>query len=172
MRQSLSRALVDYAGALVVISHDRHLLRSVCDELWIVNHGRVERFDRSLDDYPAWLKEQQVVGSAISEPGAVGNDTDLVSRKARRQLEARQREKLKPLRDRVKKIDSEMATLRQQLEAVERGLADVSLYSDPARKDEMNGLNRKRAVLKSEIESLEWSWLEASEALEHASAQN
>ena len=72
----------------------------------------------------------------------------------------------------MKKIDSEMATLRQQLEAVERGLADVSLYSDPARKDEMNGLNRKRAVLKSEIESLEWSWLEASEALEHASAQN
>ena len=172
MRQALSRALVDYTGALVVISHDRHLLRSVCDELWIVNLGRVERFDHSLDDYPAWLKEQQVRGSATSEPEPAGNDTDTVNRKARRQLEARQREKLKPLRDRVRKIDSEMATLRQQLDAIELELADASLYSDPARKDEMSSLNRKRADLKSEIESLEWSWLEASEALEHAGASS
>jgi ATP-binding cassette subfamily F protein 3 len=65
-----------------------------------------------------------------------------------------------------------MATLRQQLDAIELELADATLYSDPARKDEMSSLNRKRADLKSEIESLEWSWLEASEALEHAGASS
>ncbi len=172
MRQALSRALVDYTGALVVISHDRHLLRSVCDELWIVHQGRVERFDRSLDDYPAWLNEQQVEGSASPDASSEENGADVVSRKARRQLEARQREKLKPLRDRVRKIDSEMAGRREELQAVERELADASLYSDPSRVDEMNFLARKRADLKTEIESLEWAWLEASEALEQASAGN
>jgi ATP-binding cassette subfamily F protein 3 len=145
-------------------------LRSVCDELWIVNHGRVDRFDRSLDDYPAWLREQQVLGSASPEPEAVLRSAEPVSRKARRQAEARQREKLKPLRNQVKKIDSEMAGLRQQLESVEAELADTALYSNPARKEEMNELIRKRADLNSAIESLEWSWLEASEALEQASA--
>ena len=59
MRQALSIALIEYTGALVVISHDRHLLRSVCDELLIVHDGIVDRFSRSLDEYPAWLKEQQ-----------------------------------------------------------------------------------------------------------------
>jgi len=59
MRQALSVALIEYTGALVVISHDRHLLRSVCDELLIVHDGIVDRFNRSLDDYPAWLREQE-----------------------------------------------------------------------------------------------------------------
>ena len=60
MRQALSVALIEYTGALVVISHDRHLLRSVCDELLIVHDGIVDRFKRSLDEYPAWLKEQEL----------------------------------------------------------------------------------------------------------------
>jgi ATP-binding cassette subfamily F protein 3 len=59
MRQALSIALIEYTGALVVISHDRHLLRSVCDELLIVHDGIVDRFNRSIDDYPTWLKEQE-----------------------------------------------------------------------------------------------------------------
>ena len=60
MRQALSVALIEYTGALVVISHDRHLLRSVCDELLIVHDGIVDRFKRSLDEYPAWLKEREL----------------------------------------------------------------------------------------------------------------
>ena len=70
MRQALSVALIEYAGALVVISHDRHLLRSVCDELWIVHDGIVDRFTESLDDYPAWLKAHQV-----SDAPAVSSNT-------------------------------------------------------------------------------------------------
>jgi ATP-binding cassette subfamily F protein 3 len=172
MRQALSRALFDYSGALVVISHDRHLLRSVCDELWIVSHGKVERFDRSLDDYPAWLKEQQVLGSASAEVTPATAGPDAVSRKAQRQLEARQRQKLKPLRDRVRNIESEMENLRSTLTKLEHQLADSTLYSDPARKEEVSDLVRTRADLKSELETQEWSWLEASEALERASAQD
>jgi len=170
MRQALSRALVDYSGALVVISHDRHLLRSVCDELLIVNHGRVERFDRSLDDYPVWLKEQQLRGSASAFVAPEKANADAVNRKTQRKLEAQQRQRLKPLRDRVRKIESEMEILRNELATFEHKLADTTLYSDPARKEEMNSLIQRRADLNSTLETLEWSWFEASEALEHASA--
>jgi len=170
MRQALSRALVDYSGALVVISHDRHLLRSVCDELLIVNHGRVERFDRSLDDYPVWLKEQQLRGSASAFVAPEKANADAVNRKTQRKLEAQQRQRLKPLRDRVRKIESEMEILRNELATFEQKLADTTLYSDPARKEEMNSLIQRRADLNSTLETLEWSWFEASEALEHASA--
>jgi ATP-binding cassette subfamily F protein 3 len=170
MRQALSRALFDYPGALVVISHDRHLLRSVCDELWIVNNGKVERFDRSLEDYPAWLKEQQVSGSATIEVLPEKTRPDTRSKKELRQQEAQQRLRLKPLRDKVRKIDAEMESLRAELAIIEDQLADSSLYSNPARAEEMNGLILQRAGLTKSLETHEWSWLEASEALEHASA--
>jgi len=91
MRLALSRALVDYSGALVVISHDRHLLRSVCDELLIVHDGRVDQFDRSLDDYPAWLREQQAGESSAKTAPTPQDRAGAVNRKRQRQIEARQR---------------------------------------------------------------------------------
>jgi ATP-binding cassette subfamily F protein 3 len=168
MRQALSRALVDYSGALVVISHDRHLLRSVCDELLMVHSGTVTRFNHGLDDYPAWLKEHQ--GSAREEQPATGSDTKqpAVSRKQQRQVEARRRQQLKPLSDRVRRIESELEAHRRDLQELETRLADSGLYSDPGRKDELNGIMQARAGLKPAIETLEWEWLEASEALEQA----
>jgi ATP-binding cassette subfamily F protein 3 len=168
MRQALSRALVDYSGALVVISHDRHLLRSVCDELLMVHSGTVTRFNHGLDDYPAWLKEHQ--GSTHEEQPATGSDTKqpAVSRKQQRQVEARRRQQLKPLSDRVRRIESELEAHRRDLQELETRLADSGLYSDPGRKDELNGIMQARAGLKPAIETLEWEWLEASEALEQA----
>ena len=70
MRHALGVALAEYSGALLVISHDRHLLRSVCDELYIVHEGRVREFKESLDDYPAWLKEQESEASTNEQDEA------------------------------------------------------------------------------------------------------
>ncbi|NCF15554.1 MAG: ATP-binding cassette domain-containing protein [Gammaproteobacteria bacterium] len=167
MRQALSIALIEYTGALVVISHDRHLLRSVCDELLIVHDGIVDRFNRSLDDYPAWLKEQE---DKADQAAAKWQDapTKSLNKKQQRQEQARLRQQLKPLHDKVREIDKALASSRSELAKLEARLADESIYTDPDRKDEVAQLVQDQATTKSTIESLEWEWLEASEKLEQA----
>ena len=167
MRQALSVALVEYTGALVVISHDRHLLRSVCDELLIVHDGIVDRFDRSLDDYPTWLREQE---EKSGQAMAKWNDgpAKSVNRKQQRREQAQQRQRLKPLHDQVRKVEKALASNRARLSELESRLADESVYADPGRKDELTQLIQDQAAVKSAIESLEGEWLEASESLEQA----
>ena len=165
MRQALSVALIEYSGALVVISHDRHLLRSVCDELLIIHDGVVERFDRSLDDYPAWLKEQD---EKAEQSAAKWQDapTRPVNRKQQRQEQAQRRQQLKPLYDKVKDIERRLASGRTTLAAYDERLADEKIYTDGSRKEELTQLVKDQAVQRAEIETLEWAWLEASEELE------
>jgi ATP-binding cassette subfamily F protein 3 len=165
MRQALSIALIEYSGALVVISHDRHLLRSVCDELLIVHDGIVDRFDRSLDDYPAWLKEQD---EKADQSTAKWQDTPAkpVNKKQQRQEQAQRRQQLKPLYDKVKNIEQRLASGRATLAAYDERLADEKIYTDASRKEELTQLVKDQAIQRVEIESLEWAWLEASEELE------
>jgi ATP-binding cassette subfamily F protein 3 len=166
MRQALSVALIEYTGALVVISHDRHLLRSVCDELLIVHDGIVDRFNRSLDDYPAWLREQEEkAGQAMAR--WQDSPAKSINRKQQRQEQARRRQRLKPLRDKVRDVENELAAQRARLADLDTRLTDESLYSDPGRKDELTRLVQDQAAARSAIESLEWAWLEASEKLEN-----
>jgi ATP-binding cassette subfamily F protein 3 len=167
MRQALSVALIEYTGALVVISHDRHLLRSVCDELLIVHDGIVDRFNRSLDDYPTWLREQE---EKSEQAAAIWNDGALKSanRKQQRREQAERRQRLKPLHDKIREVEKELAANRSRLTDLETRLADEALYVEPNRKDELTQLVQDQAVVKSIIESLEWEWLEASEKLEQA----
>ncbi len=167
MRQALSVALIEYTGALVVISHDRHLLRSVCDELLIVHEGIVDRFNRSLDDYPAWLREQE---EKLEQAAAKWQEAPAKSanRKQRRQEQAQERQRLKPLRDRVRHVEKELAASRARLAELESRLTDETMYTDASRKDELTQLIQDQASAKSAIESLEWEWLEASENLEQA----
>jgi ATP-binding cassette subfamily F protein 3 len=167
MRQALSRALVDFGGAIVVISHDRHLLRSVCDDLLVVHGGAVDRFDRAVDDYSSWLKEQEEELPGETRPAAAGTGSQ-VARKEKRRNEAERRRQLKPLSDQVRSIERQMEDLRKKLARMEQVLADNDIYTDASRKEELTGLLREQAGLKSEVESLEWSWLDASEALERA----
>jgi len=198
MRQALSVALIEYTGALVVISHDRHLLRSVCDELLIVHDGMVDRFDRSLDEYPAWLREREdeaeraaakvqggVVqltgGLAVGEPAANrqathaktangdGGTDRTVNKKQQRQEQAQRRQRLKPLYDKVRDAEKKLASKRTKLAELEARLADESIYADPSRKRELTQTIQDQAAVKAAIESLEWEWLEASETLEQAS---
>ncbi|MCH7538438.1 MAG: ATP-binding cassette domain-containing protein [Proteobacteria bacterium] len=167
MRQALSVALIEYTGALVVISHDRHLLRSVCDELLIVHDGIVDRFNHSLDEYPAWLKEQELVASQAAAPKQDAPAKQL-SKKQQRQEQAKRRQRLKPMLDKVRDIEKNLATSRATLEKLIERLADESIYSDPERKNELTKLVQDQTDAKSDIEKLEWHWLEASEKLERA----
>ena len=167
MRQALSVALIEYSGALVVISHDRHLLRSVCDELLIVHDGIVDRFSRSLDEYPAWLREQE---EKTEQAAAKWNDAPArsVNRKQQRREQAERRQRLKPLHDKVRDVEKELAANRTRLTDLESRLADESIYADPQRKDELTRLIQDQAAARAAIESLEWEWLEACEKLEQA----
>ena len=165
MRQALSVALIEYSGALVLIAHDRHLLRSVCDELLIVHDGVVDRFNRSLDEYPDWLREQEQLAEEDAEVPRTPA-TKRSNRKQQRKQEAEERKRLKPLRDKVRKVESALATNRSRLVELDTQLADEDLYSNPGRKDEMTRLIQEQAAVKADIESLEWEWLEASEILE------
>lgn len=167
MRQALSVALIEYTGALVVISHDRHLLRSVCDELLIVHDRIVDRFTRSLDEYPAWLKEQQADKDLRDEVN-IEKPNRPANRKQQRQQEAERRQRLKPLLDKVRNIERQLATSRSMLASVEKSLADEAIYADVDRKTELTDLVKEQSSLKTAIETLEWDWLEASEALEAA----
>jgi ATP-binding cassette subfamily F protein 3 len=161
-------ALTEYCGALLVISHDRHLLRSVCDELYIAHDGKVHEFRDSLDAYPAWLRAQEESADETSEPQEDAPATSGSKRKQARRADAQRRRLLKPFTDRVRKADKAVATLHQALKSVEEKLHDEDLYSSSARKDELAELMRRQAVLKDELAGLEIEWLEAHAALEQA----
>jgi len=166
MRHALSMALMEYSGALLVISHDRHLLRSVCDDLYVVHNGQLHEFRQSLDEYPNWLKAQDE--ESHDELSPAPQATRASSKKQNRQDEAKRRQQLKPHRDAVRKIEKQMNRHRDDLVDIESGLHDETLYTDAARKEEMTRLLQQQAELKSSLETLEWEWLEASEKLEEA----
>ncbi len=169
MRHALGVALAEFSGALLVISHDRHLLRSVCDELYIVHDGRVSEFKESLDDYPAWLKEQDSPASTAAHQDENGDSNQSGNtRKQIRQAEALKRQQLKPFSDKLRQVERKMAVHRKDLDAVEEVLHDETLYTDESRKQEMTALMQKQAELKEVLAALEWDWLEYSEDLEKA----
>ena len=166
MRHALGMALMEYSGALLVISHDRHLLRSVCDDLYVVHDGRLHEFRQPLDEYPNWLKAQEALTD--DQPSPAPQATRASSKKQNRQDEARRRQQLKPHRDAVRNIEKQMNQHREKLAGLENSLHDESLYTDASRKEEMTTLLQHEAELKSSLETLEWEWLEASEKLEEA----
>ena len=132
-----------------------------------MHDGIVDRFDRSLDDYPAWLREQE---EKFEQAAAKWQDdpAKTVNRRQQRQEQAQLRQRLKPLRDKVQKVEKALGSNRARLTEVEQQLADESLYADPNRKDELTKLIKEQAAVKATIEQLEWEWLEASEELEQA----
>ena len=167
MRQALSVALIEYTGALVVISHDRHLLRSVCDELLIVHDGIVDRFTQSLDDYPAWLKEHEEI-SELAFAMRQDKVAKPINKKQQRQKQAQRRQRLKPLYDKIKEVEKNLVISRAKLSEYDERPADETIYTDADRKDEVTQLVQDQAATKSEIDALEWDWLKANEKLEQA----
>jgi len=169
MREALADALAEFDGALVLVSHDRHLLGLVCDSFWRVADGVVESFDGDLDDYARWLRSR---GSEAKKKNK-GKDKDKEERVAtvviespdeRRRNAAAQRENEKAARQRVKKLETRIASLEGELTTLEAKLADPDTYNGPTA--EMMRLGQKQAELRREKETLEGEWLELYEQLE------
>ncbi|PCJ30775.1 MAG: ABC transporter ATP-binding protein [Gammaproteobacteria bacterium] len=161
MRLALTMALQDFEGALIVVSHDRHLLRTVADELWLVSDGQAKVFDGDLDDYRQWMLNKDKVVKTVAEQSSVNTKKD------DRRSAAEARKKLQPLRNVVKKAEQKMESVQTKLDSVEEKLADNSLYAD-SEKDKLKALLVEQGELKSELEQLEMDWFEASEALQEA----
>ena len=127
----------------------------------------LHRFDRSLDDYPTWLREQE---EKTDQAAARWQDAPAksVNKKQLRQEQAQERQRLKPLQDKVRAVEKKLDSSRTRLAELEARLADESIYVDPGRKDELTRLVKDQATVRSTIESLETEWLEASENLEQA----
>lgn len=164
MRQALTEALIDFEGALVVVSHDRHLLRSTTDDLYLVHDGKVEAFDGDLEDYQQWLSDQQKQTSAAAEPKQEsGNSAQ--ARKDQKRREAELRTQTQPLRKQIEKLEKQMEKLNAQLAEAEAKLADATLY-EQSRKTELTAALQQQAEAKSALEECEMAWLDAQEQLE------
>ncbi|HRQ66037.1 MAG TPA: ABC transporter ATP-binding protein, partial [Xanthomonadaceae bacterium] len=160
VREALAEALAEFPGALVLVSHDRHLIGMVCDSFWRVADGAVERFDGDLDDYARWLRSRR--SDAGNGAGARPPAQD--SARDRRRAAAEQRERERPLRQRMQAIEKRLAAIDGEAAQVAEALADPALYErgDGA---EIARLGQQQARLAAEREALEHEWLELGEQL-------
>ncbi|EMO7186837.1 ABC transporter ATP-binding protein [Pluralibacter gergoviae] len=164
MRQALTEALIEFEGALVVVSHDRHLLRSTTDDLYLVHDAKVEPFDGDLEDYQQWLTDvQKQENQPADAPKENGNSAQ--ARKDQKRRDAELRTQTQPLRKEIARLEKEMEKLNAQLAAAEEKLGDSGLY-DQSRKAELTECLQQQASAKSGLEECEMAWLEAQEQLE------
>ncbi len=164
MRHALSTALQDFAGAMVIVSHDRHLLRTTTDLLLLVNAGKAEEFPGDLDDYPRWLLDNRSDGRE-KRPASTTGKQSAGSRKEQKRLEAEQRRQLQPLRNRLKRQEQLVEQLMRQQRELEQRLAQPDIY-DESNKTQLKQLLADRAKLERELAVAEEEWLATEEEIE------
>jgi ATP-binding cassette subfamily F protein 3 len=159
MRDSLLLALQEFEGAVVVVSHDRGLLSSVCDEFVLVGHGEVMPFDGDLADYATWLSRRARASSNSGNPQATSSAT----RKEKKRQDAESRNAITPLRTELRKVEKDLERLGKERLALEQRMADPKSYasSDAA----LAKLPETHAELLRRVSALEERWLELSERL-------
>ncbi|MFJ5358339.1 MULTISPECIES: ABC transporter ATP-binding protein [Pectobacterium] len=165
MRQALTEALIDFEGALVVVSHDRHLIRSTTDDLYLVHDQKVEPFDGDLEDYQQWLVGLQRQENAADDTPKENAANSAQGRKDQKRREAELRTQTQPLRKQITKLEQQMEKLGETLAALEARLADSAIY-DISRKAELTDCLQQQTKVKIELEETELSWLDAQEQLE------
>ncbi|MEW7977138.1 MAG: ATP-binding cassette domain-containing protein [Candidatus Sedimenticola endophacoides] len=166
MRHALSQALQEFEGAMVVVSHDRHLLRTTSDRLLLINGGAVDEFRGDLDDYPRWLAENRAEARAPqSDEGDKHHSA--AAKRERKRLEAQRRGQLQPLRQAVERLDQKLERLGQRRLELERALAAPELY-EAASKERLKALLGDKAELDRALGQTETQWFDACEALETA----
>jgi ATP-binding cassette subfamily F protein 3 len=167
MRHALTLALQAFDGAVVLVSHDRHLLRTVCERFYLVFGGQVNPFDGDLQDYQQWLKDQtrKVASSEASDEQA-----NTISKKQIRQAGAEKRRQLQPLRNSVKKLEKEVAHLEQQKSDIETRLAHPDIYN-AENKPQLTELLKDQSRIQQELAQTEEQWLSAMEELEQAESE-
>ncbi len=158
-REALIQALNEYSGAVLIVSHDRHMLEMTADRLVLVDEGTAREFDGSIDDYIALILSK---GSADSRTkGEARGD-----KKANRKAAAQAREKGQALRKRITQAESELARLNAQRSEIDRAMFDPASAAPDMAKLNMSELLTRRAGIESAIEAAELSWVEANEGLE------
>jgi ATP-binding cassette subfamily F protein 3 len=171
MRNALTIALQSFTGAMVLVSHDRSLLRATADEFWLVAGGRVRPFDGDLDDYRAWLESPELQGHAA--PVAPSTAGEGVGRRDQRRAEAEARQKLsalrKPIEKRLKEVETALAAAESELRTLESRLAAPDIY-EPGRKAELQECLMRQSALRAQADGLEQEWLELQEKLEAVAA--
>jgi ATP-binding cassette subfamily F protein 3 len=175
-REALTVALAQFEGTLVLVSHDRHLLRATTDEFLIVADGGLRPFDGDLDDYRDWLFKTKL---ARPEPTAAETSVkadpvrESGDRKEQKRQEAEARQRLstqrKPIETRIKRLEELMERLNTRKTELDGQLADAAIYAD-ANKDTLRQALYEQAQIIKELEQLEAEWLEQQDALEALSA--
>lgn len=166
MRHALTVALQEYQGGVVIVSHDRAILRSTCDKFMLVADGSAEVFDGDLDDYKDWLNQQKIADKQkfeldVTSPVSA-NKVDRAQTKAERQARIAER---RPLLKEVEQIEANMAKWEQEKTEIDHQLADADLYTQ-SDKSILQNLLKRQAELTQLLETAELRWLELHEVLE------
>lgn len=167
MRHALAMALQSFPGAVILVSHDRHLIRCTTEELYLAAEGKVEPFPGTLDDYEKWLadfRKQRNQAISIEDKGASPN-TSKTQRKEERKKTAEQRKLLRPITIKLKNLEADMEKLAEQQTLLNEHLADNNLYN-AKNKTELKKLLQAQTELKHAYNNCEQEWMLLSEKLE------
>ena len=170
MRHALTLALQAFDGAMLLVSHDRALIRDTTDELWLVADGKLQTYEDDLDSYTRWLAQFRQQQASAANSASATSSTPKVDAKAQRRLAAEQRQRLAPLKKAADQLEQQLDKAQQDMAGIETELADNELYSDSQR-DRLKDLLARQADCRQRIDELEMGWLEAQEALEELQAQ-
>jgi len=169
MRHALTMALQAFEGAMVIVSHDRHLLRTTTDDLYLVHDQKVEPFAGDLEDYHKWLSDQQRNEKQPQQEVAQSNSPS-ANRKEQKRLQAECRKQLTPYKKRLTNVEAAMDKFTQQLEAIETELADSSVY-EHSEKGRLTQLLKQQREIKESLAQAEMNWMEAQETIEQMQAE-
>lgn len=163
MRHALTMALQTFEGAMVIVSHDRHLLRLTCSDYYLVDQGEVRAFDGDLDDYHQWLLD---AAKASTNQTSNSDDTKpAADKKIQKRLEAEIRQKVSPLKRKQTKLETDQQKLSERLAELEHLLADSELY-DQDNKAKLTAVLTERTSLTQTLEDSEMQWLELQEEID------
>lgn len=170
MRQALTEALTQYEGSLVIVSHDRHLLRSTVNEFYLVDNGNVTEFKGDLEDYQKWLNEQNLTIEGNKEKNTnqlatEKNDNNTHSRKEQKRLEAELRQQTAPLRKKITQLEKSIEKITEALNALEHTLSDSEIYQ-PENKTKLTTTLAQQTSTKKQLDNAEAEWLFAQQELE------
>jgi ATP-binding cassette subfamily F protein 3 len=161
MRHALTLALQDFEGAMVIVSHDRHLLRLTCDDYYLVDSGKVEHFAGDLEDYHQWLLD----AAKAARPQPQADSKPQQDKKLQKRQEAELRQKLSPLKKQQGKLEDEQQKVTERLAELENLLADTELYEEQ-HKAKLTEVLAERTQLNQQLEQSELSWLELQEQID------
>lgn len=162
MRHALTMALQTFEGAMVIVSHDRHLLRLTCSDYYLVDQGEVRGFDGDLDDYHQWLLD---AAKAANQDNNSDETKPAVDKKLQKRLEAEIRQKVSPLKRKQAKLETDQQKLSERLAELEHLLADSELYEQD-NKAKLTSVLTERTCLTQALEESEMQWLELQEEID------